>query len=220
MNWQADEDNRELGFAGLFLQSDDAVLENADLAIVQTQNEEGHFSNLRFQANHISPSIYNRLLSYTQTNLSIEQDRIQTPDDKQTIDLILHTAHSDRWFVSPRAWPPIRLSEPAISADLPQLLSGQFQLALDDVRLHRGQWVSPQNLEQIELIGNYKHDGEHAEWNLEDLYIKGSADSRLNGSLSYKISDGKDKHLRSSLRLHYLEGNRNPAMDTTPNAQA
>ncbi len=204
LNWQANEGGRELGFADLSAQSDVAVLEDADLAIVQTQSEAGHFSNLRFQANHISPSIYNQLLSYAQSDLVIEQNRIQTADDKRTADLILHTAHSDRWFASPRAWPPIRLSEPTISADLPQLLSGQLELRLDDIRLHRGQWTSPQNLEQIELKGNYKQDDEHAEWNLEDLYIKGSADSNLTGNISYQITNGKDKHLQSSLRLHNL----------------
>ena len=135
----------------------------------------------------------------------MEQNHRQTADDKRTVDLILRAAHSDSWFVSPRAWPPIRLSEPTISTDLPQLLSGQFQLALDDVRLRRGQWVSPQNLEQIELIGNYKRDEQYAEWNLEDLYIKGSADTNLNGNISYQITDGKDKRLQSSLYLHNLK---------------
>ena len=205
LNWQANEDSRELGFAGLSLQSGEAVIENADLAIVQTQNENDYFSNLRFQANHISPSTYNRLLSQAQTDLSVEQNHRQTADDKRTVDLILHAAHSDSWFISPRAWPPIRLSEPTISTDLPQLLSGQFQLALDDVRLRRGQWVSPQNLEQIELIGNYKRNDQYAEWNLKDLYIKGSADTNLNGNISYQITDGKDKRLQSSLSLHNLK---------------
>ena len=205
LNWQTDEGGRELGFVGLSAQSDMTVLEDADLAIVQTQSEVGYFSNLRFQANHISPSIYNQLLSYAQTDLGIEQNRSQTPDDKRTIDLILHTAHSDRWFVSSRAWPPIRVSEPTVAANLPQLLSGQFELRLDGVRLHQNQWTSPQNLEQIELKGNYKQDNEHAEWNLENLYIKSSADSNLTGNISYRITDDKDKHLQSSLRLHNLK---------------
>ncbi len=210
LNWQANDDGRELGFAGLSLQSDDAALENVDLAIVQNRNEAGYFSNLRFQANHISPSIYNRLFSYAQTDFSIEQNRIRTPDDRRTVDLILHTAHSDRWFASPRVWPPIRLSEPLTSTDLPQPLSGQIELMLDDVRLHRHQWVSPQNLERIELKGNYKHDDEYAEWNLNDLYIKGSADTRIDGNLFYRITGGKDKHLRSSMHLHNLKATEIP----------
>ena len=205
LNWQTGEGGRELNFTGLSAQGDDAILEDADLAIVQTQDEAGYFSNLRFQANHISPSIYNRLLSHAQSELVIEQNRIPTADDKQTVDLILYTAHSDRWFISPRAWPPIRLSEPTVSADLPELLGGQFELILDDIRLRRGQWTLPQNLEQVELKGNYKQDSEYAEWNLENLYIKGSADSNLTGNISYRISDGKDKRLQSSLRLNNLK---------------
>ena len=205
LNWQADEGSRELGLASLSAQSDMTALEDADLAIVQTQSEAGYFGKLRFQADHISPSTYNRLLSYAQSDLVIEQNSISTSDDKRTVDLILHTAHSDRWFVSPRAWPPIRLPEPTIATDLPRLLSGQLELRLDDILLHRDQWTSPQNLEQVELKGNYKQDSEYVEWNLENLYIKGSADSNLTGNISYQITDGKDKHLQSSLRLHNLK---------------
>ena len=210
LNWQADEDSRELGFTGLSLQSNDAILENVDLAIVQNRNEAGYFSNLRFQTNHISPSIYNRLLSYTQTDLSMEQNPTRTPDDERSVDLILHTAHSDRWFTSPRLWPPIKLSEPPTSTDLPQPLSGQIEWVLDDVRLHRDQWVSPQNLERIELKGNYKRNDEYTEWNLNDLSIKGSADTRFDGNLFYRITGDKDKHLRSSMHLHNLKATELP----------
>ena len=204
LNWQAQAQSRELGLSYLSMRSEEATIENADLAIIQTQNQGDYFSNLRFQADYISPSTYNQLLAYTQTGLRIEQSRTKTPADKQAIDLILQTNHSDRWFVSPHTWPPVPLSASSTSTDLPQLLSGQFELALNDILLKRNGWSAPQNLEHAELKGNYTRDADYSEWHLNHLHIK-SSDSDLSGTLSYRITDNKDKHMQSSLRLHHLD---------------
>ena len=89
LNWQAQAHSRELGLADLSMRSNAATIENANLAIIQTQSQNNYFSNLRLLADYISPSIYNQLLSYTQSNLSIEQSRTETSTDKQAVDLIL-----------------------------------------------------------------------------------------------------------------------------------
>ena len=203
LNWQAQPHSRELGLANLSLQSGWATVENADVALVQIQRQDDYFGNLRFYADYISPSIYNRLLSYMQTDFGIEQSRAETAPRKQAIDLILQTRHTADWFVSPHDWPPIQALQSISSADLPQPLNGRLELMLDDVRLSRGEWTAPQNLERIELKGTYKGNAEHSAWHLEHLYIKGS-DSDLSGNIAYRITDNEDKRLQSSLRLHNL----------------
>ncbi|MBC6414365.1 MAG: hypothetical protein GDA45_05740 [Chromatiales bacterium] len=201
VHWQAEEDSRELGFANLSLQSDAAIIENADLAIFQIQDKDNYFSNLRIYADHLSPSIYNQLLSYMQTNLSIEHSSAKTVEHRQMIDLILQTSHSSDWFATPHRWPPVAL--PKSFADLPQPLSGQLELMLNDIRVNKDGRAVPQNLERIEVSGTYKGNAEHSEWNLAQLYIKGT-DSTLSGNIIYTIKNNKDKHLQSSLQLNNL----------------
>ena len=201
MHWQTEAHSKELGLANLSMQSNTAVIENADLAIVQRQDKDNYFSNLRFYADYISSSIYNQLLSYAHTDLSIEQSRAKTSEHTQMIDLILQTSHNMDWFISAQRWPPLALP---VSPDyLPQLLSAQLELVLNDVRVNRGEWRVPQNLEHIELKGTYKSNAEHSEWNVTNLDIKGS-ESNLSGNIVYTLKGNDDKHLQSSLQLNNL----------------
>ena len=204
LNWQAQADDRVLGLADLSLQHGAAIIENADLAIVQRQDEDNYSSNLRLSADYIAPSIYNQLLSYAQTDFSIEQHRTETTQNERAVDLILQTKHAADWFVSPYRWPPIQALESLPPADLPHLSGGRLELMLQNIGISRGQWTAPQNLERIELKGSYKSDSEGDEWYLEHLHIKAS-DSTLSGATAYKSAGSEDKHLRALLELHNLE---------------
>ena len=203
VHWQAQKHNRELGLSKLLLQNEEVTVENADVAIVQIQEQENHFTNLRLYADYISPTLYNQLLSYTPTDLTITQHHAKTTKRTQMIDLILQTSHTADWFAVPYRWPPITLPASMTPATLPKPLSGELELTLNDIQVNRGQWTTPQNLEHIEFKGTYKGNAEHSEWDLEHLYIKGS-DSHLSGNISYTIKDNEAKLLRASLQLHNL----------------
>ncbi len=166
---QAQKHNRELNLNGLFVQDENTIIQNADFMVIQTRNEEDYHGKLQFRSDNMSPVVYNEILAYAKTNFSIEQSYTAASVDKQVIDLTLHAGHSSDWFASPHDWSPM---QPASDADMPKLLSGDFELVLNDVGFKWNQWHTPQNLKHVKLKGNYKRSAGHNEWNPEQLYIK------------------------------------------------
>ena len=197
LNWQAQEHNRELSLNGLFVEGENTNIQNAEFTVVQTRSEDAYHSKLQLRSDNISAAVYNEILAYAKTDFSIEQGHTTASVHKQAIDLTLHAGHSSDWFASPHDWPPIQL---AADADMPELLSGDFELVLNDVGFEWAQWRTPQGLGHVKLKGNYKRGAAHEEWHLEQIDVK-DADSNLSGNLSYKIGDNQDRHIRSSLRL-------------------